>query len=108
MPAPTLSYWCFQPGMAMRQLVAMGVRSVLLTSGTLSPLASFAHELQIPFRVQLENPHVIEPCQVCVLPVSQLSKGTQLLGYTLDPRLLCVCQLMRAFSKHSTSRARTG
>ena len=64
MATPTLSYWCFQPGMAMRQLVALGVRSVLLTSGTLSPLASFAHELQIPFRVQLENPHVIEPCQV--------------------------------------------
>ena len=61
---PTLSYWCFQPGMAMRQLLATGVRSVLLTSGTLSPLASFAAELQIPFRVQLENPHVIGDEQV--------------------------------------------
>ncbi len=60
---PTLSYWCFQPGMAMRALLATGVRSVLLTSGTLSPLASFAAELQVPFRVQLENPHVIAPQQ---------------------------------------------
>ena len=61
---PTLSYWCFQPGMAMRALLATGVRSVLLTSGTLSPLASFAAELQVPFRVQLENPHVIAREQV--------------------------------------------
>lgn len=49
----------------MRQLAAMHVRSVLLTSGTLSPLDSFAHELQLPFRISLENPHVIEPSQVC-------------------------------------------
>lgn len=60
--------------MAMRQLVAMGIRSVLLTSGTLSPLASFAHELQIPFRVQLENPHVIDPCQVRMSTIASLPK----------------------------------
>lgn len=51
----------------MRQLAAMHVRSVLLTSGTLSPLDSFAHELQLPFRISLENPHVVEPSQVCYL-----------------------------------------
>ena len=100
MAAPTLSYWCFQPGMAMRQLAAMGVRSVLLTSGTLSPLASFAHELQIPFRVQLENPHVINPCQVCTLPVSQLFEGTQL-------ELLCIGQFIRACFFEHTIPART-
>ncbi len=61
---PTLSYWCFQPGMAMRALQALGVRSILLTSGTLSPLGSFVQELQLPFPVQLENPHVISPQQV--------------------------------------------
>ena len=49
----------------MRQLASMHVRSVLLTSGTLSPMDSFAHELQLPFRVTLENPHVIDPSQVC-------------------------------------------
>lgn len=70
---PTLSYWCFQPGMAMRALLATGVRSVLLTSGTLSPLASFAAELQVPFRVQLENPHVVAREQARdLLPVGVL------------------------------------
>lgn len=70
-PTPTLSYWCFQPGLAMRALQAMGVRSILLTSGTLSPLGGFAQELLLPFPVQLENPHVIDPKQVWVgvLPV---------------------------------------
>lgn len=37
----------------------MGLRSVLLTSGTLSPLSSFADELGVPFPHRLENPHVI-------------------------------------------------
>lgn len=48
----------------MRALQAMGVRSILLTSGTLSPLGGFAQELQLPFPVQLENPHVVDPKQV--------------------------------------------
>jgi regulator of telomere elongation helicase 1 len=46
---------------ALRQLP---LRSVLLTSGTLSPLESFAHELQLGFKYTLENPHVIQSNQV--------------------------------------------
>ena len=61
---PTLSFWCFSPGQAMAQLADMRVRSILLTSGTLSPLDSFAHELALPFPIRLENPHVIDPSQV--------------------------------------------
>ncbi len=52
----------------MRQLAGMHVRSVLLTSGTLAPLDSFAHELQLPFKISLENPHVIDPSQVPLMP----------------------------------------
>jgi hypothetical protein len=51
-------------------LVCMQIRSILLTSGTLSPLDSFAHELALPFPVRLENPHVIAreqaSWQICV------------------------------------------
>lgn len=57
----TLSLWCFNPGMALRELTSQKVRSVILASGTLSPLTSFAHELQLPFGYQLENTHVINP-----------------------------------------------
>ena len=42
----------------------MQVRCMLLTSGTLSPLDTFAAELQLPFPITLENPHVIDASQV--------------------------------------------
>ncbi len=73
------------PGVCMLSLEALGVSSILLTSGTLSPMESFAHELvralrcrriactltarrpiasqQLNFPVRLENPHVISPSQ---------------------------------------------
>ncbi|GAB4815023.1 hypothetical protein N2152v2_002069 [Parachlorella kessleri] len=63
---PTLSYWCFSPGQTMAQLAQMKVGSIILTSGTLSPLDSFAQELALPFPVRLENPHVIDPSQVWI------------------------------------------
>ncbi|CAM9479606.1 unnamed protein product, partial [Chrysoparadoxa australica] len=50
----------------MEELAALGVRSIVLTSGTLSPLSSFAMELRIPFPVQLENPHVVDKGQAWV------------------------------------------
>lgn len=43
----------------MEELKALGVRSILLASGTLAPLPSFAAELRLPFKQRLENPHVI-------------------------------------------------
>ena len=69
---PTLSYWCFEPGVAMRALEALKVRCVLLTSGTLSPLDSFAQELQLEFPISLENPHVIAESQAS-LSLSRVS-----------------------------------
>ncbi|XP_063152946.1 regulator of telomere elongation helicase 1 isoform X2 [Candoia aspera] len=61
-----LSYWCFSPGYSMHELVRQGVRAIILTSGTLSPVSSFAMEMQIPFPVCLENPHVIDKHQIWV------------------------------------------
>ncbi|MED6133921.1 hypothetical protein PIB30_032722 [Stylosanthes scabra] len=67
----TLSWWCFNPGIAMEEFPRKGVRSVILTSGTLSPMDSFAQELKLDFPIQLENPHVITPNQIWagVVPV---------------------------------------
>uniref|UniRef100_A0A3Q1FMP8 Regulator of telomere elongation helicase 1 n=1 Tax=Acanthochromis polyacanthus TaxID=80966 RepID=A0A3Q1FMP8_9TELE len=42
-----LSYWCFSPGFSMQDLVNQGVRCIILTSGTLSPLSSFTSEMRI-------------------------------------------------------------
>lgn len=59
---PTLSFWCFDPGEGMEALREgnMNIRSILLTSGTLSPMSSFALELRTDFPIRLENPHVID------------------------------------------------
>jgi regulator of telomere elongation helicase 1 len=58
-----LNFWCFNPGLAMQELTKM-VKHVILTSGTLSPLDSYASELSLTFPVRLENPHVISDWQV--------------------------------------------
>jgi len=55
----------------MEQIVEQGIRSILLTSGTLSPLKPFISELGIPIAIQLENPHIITNKQVCVGVLSQ-------------------------------------
>lgn len=75
---PTLSFWCFDPGEGMRALKDMQIRSILLTSGTLSPMGSFAQELGIEFPVRLENPHVIDQSQVWVGVVSKGPQGNVL------------------------------
>lgn len=43
----TMAYWCFNPGVVMKDLIGMGVRSIVLTSGTLSPMKSFMQEMQM-------------------------------------------------------------
>uniref|UniRef100_A0A8C3YH39 Regulator of telomere elongation helicase 1 n=1 Tax=Catagonus wagneri TaxID=51154 RepID=A0A8C3YH39_9CETA len=73
-----LSYWCFSPGHSMRELLRQGVRTLILTSGTLSPVSSFALEMQIPFPVCLENPHVVDKHQVWVGVVPKGPDGAQL------------------------------
>ncbi|XP_027623489.1 regulator of telomere elongation helicase 1 isoform X2 [Tupaia chinensis] len=73
-----LSYWCFSPGHSMRELVRQGVRTLILTSGTLAPVSSFALEMQVPFPVCLENPHVIDKHQIWVGVVPKGPDGAQL------------------------------
>ncbi|XP_049724811.1 regulator of telomere elongation helicase 1 isoform X3 [Elephas maximus indicus] len=73
-----LSYWCFSPGHSMRELMCQGVRSLILTSGTLAPVSSFALEMQIPFPVCLENPHVIDKHQIWVGIIPKGPDGAQL------------------------------
>uniref|UniRef100_A0A8B9HR04 Regulator of telomere elongation helicase 1 n=1 Tax=Astyanax mexicanus TaxID=7994 RepID=A0A8B9HR04_ASTMX len=73
-----LSYWCFCPGFSMQELLRQEVRCIILTSGTLSPLSSFTCEMQIPFPVSLENPHVIQKDQIFVSIVDKGPDGVQL------------------------------
>ncbi|XP_012926274.1 regulator of telomere elongation helicase 1 isoform X5 [Heterocephalus glaber] len=73
-----LSYWCFSPGHSMQELLRQGVRTVILTSGTLAPLSSFVLEMQIPFPVCLENPHVIDKHQLWVGVIPRGPDGAEL------------------------------
>uniref|UniRef100_A0A2N9HX33 Helicase ATP-binding domain-containing protein n=1 Tax=Fagus sylvatica TaxID=28930 RepID=A0A2N9HX33_FAGSY len=71
----TLSWWCFNPGISMEEFGRLGVGSIILTSGTLSPMDSFAQELKLEFPVRLENPHVITPSQIWAGVVSAGPSG---------------------------------
>lgn len=62
----------------MKDLMSYGVRTVVLTSGTLSPLESFRAEMQISLPIQLENPHVIERHQMMVGVVTKAPDGATL------------------------------
>ncbi|KAH3763704.1 regulator of telomere elongation helicase 1 [Pelomyxa schiedti] len=54
-----LGYWCFSPALALRSLLGTGIRCMILTSGTLSPLDALEQELGVPFPIKLENSHVV-------------------------------------------------
>eukprot|EP00002_Diphylleia_rotans_P022732 TRINITY_DN4459_c0_g1_i6.p1 TRINITY_DN4459_c0_g1~~TRINITY_DN4459_c0_g1_i6.p1 ORF type:complete len:967 (+),score=145.27 TRINITY_DN4459_c0_g1_i6:485-3385(+) len=57
-----LTHWsliCLNPAVAFRPIKSI-VRSIVLTSGTLSPIDSFASELGIEFKHILEASHVID------------------------------------------------
>ncbi|KAJ8675354.1 hypothetical protein QAD02_011140 [Eretmocerus hayati] len=73
-----ISYWCFSPGFGMQQLIDHGARSIILTSGTLSPLKPFISEIGIDISVQLENPHIVTEKQICVGVVSNGCDGHML------------------------------
>lgn len=80
-----LNCWCFSPSVSMDNLLKQGARCIILTSGTLSPLSSFAAELGIPFPVQLENPHVIKEEQIYVSVLSNGYDG-EILNCSYDNR----------------------
>ncbi|XP_049542517.1 regulator of telomere elongation helicase 1 homolog isoform X2 [Anopheles darlingi] len=83
--AKIVHFWCFNPGFGMRQLASRGVRSIVLTSGTLAPLTPLINELNISIPVTLENPHIIDRSQVLVRVIAKGSDG-QLLSSVYNNR----------------------
>ncbi|XP_052202294.1 uncharacterized protein LOC127808030 isoform X2 [Diospyros lotus] len=55
----SLSLWCLNPAVVFRDIANLSL-SVILTSGTLSPMNSFSSELGVQFGTCLEAPHVID------------------------------------------------
>eukprot|EP01041_Mallomonas_annulata_P002372 gene2372-4604_t len=71
-----LNYWCFR--VAMEDLHRLGVRSILVTSGTLSPMTAFRDDLKLPFPMMLSNPHVIRDHQLWVGAIAMGPQGKSL------------------------------
>ena len=72
-----LHFWCLSPSVAFREIGAQ-CRSVILTSGTLSPLDAVASEMGCDFQVRLEADHVIEKGQVLVMAIERGVRNQQL------------------------------
>jgi len=59
---------------------ATEAKSIILTSGTLSPLSVLERELGKPFKIQLSAPHVITPNQVQCFTITENQKGFKFLS----------------------------
>ncbi|XP_070573083.1 Fanconi anemia group J protein homolog isoform X2 [Ptychodera flava] len=70
----TVHFWCMNPAVAFNDVSSCS-RSIVLTSGTLSPMASFSSELGVLFPIQLESNHVIHNSQVWVGTVATGPSG---------------------------------
>ncbi len=57
---------CFNASYAFETLLSKKPRSIILTSGTLSPLDVFAQEIGVNFMYKLVNSHVINKDQILV------------------------------------------
>ena len=73
----TLSFWCLNPAVCFDELKEE-LRSVVLTSGTLSPMETFASELDVKFPITLEADHVIDRKQIWAGTLSHGPTGQNL------------------------------
>ncbi|XP_065337159.1 Fanconi anemia group J protein homolog isoform X2 [Cloeon dipterum] len=73
-----LNLWCMNPAIGFADL--QDARSVIVTSGTLSPMTSFQSELGAKFPHSLSTDHVISPSQVWVGSVSTGPRGKSVNG----------------------------
>ncbi|KAI7884155.1 uncharacterized protein EV154DRAFT_428012 [Mucor mucedo] len=74
-----LAFKCLNPGIIFKDMTDT-TRSVILTSGTLSPLNTFASELETDFEVRLEANHVIDKSHVWVGGIPQGPNRVSLKG----------------------------
>ncbi|XP_005986876.1 Fanconi anemia group J protein isoform X2 [Latimeria chalumnae] len=72
-----LNFWCLNPAVAFSDLSSSS-RTIVLTSGTLSPMESFSSELGVKFTIQLEANHVVTKSQVWVGTIGSGPKGRKL------------------------------
>lgn len=75
----TLGFWCLNPEVTFKSLTN-SCKSVILTSGTLSPMDTFSSELGTHFEHRLEALHIIDDSQTWVGCVPAGPDGSPFLG----------------------------
>ncbi|KAL0215129.1 hypothetical protein P9112_007313 [Eukaryota sp. TZLM1-RC] len=71
-----LSYWCFSGSVVMKSLLLNAQpKSILLASGTLSPLPALKYELGIPFLVEFQGNHIVDKSRILFLIVENGPAG---------------------------------
>lgn len=60
----TLFLYCFNPGFGFKEILTEDLQSVIITSGTLSPIEGVESELKCNFGIKLENRHVVDHAQI--------------------------------------------
>eukprot|EP00042_Codosiga_hollandica_P039650 m.334192 g.334192 ORF g.334192 m.334192 type:complete len:1204 (-) comp55663_c0_seq1:121-3732(-) len=73
----TLGIWCMSPKIGFKNF-SDPTHSVILASGTLSPMESFASELGVDFPIRMEGSHVIDPCQILVQTIGRNPEGQEI------------------------------
>jgi Fanconi anemia group J protein len=72
-----IGFWCMNPAVSFKNM-AKGAHSIILTSGTLSPMNSFASELGVEFPHRLETAHIIPRSNIFVRAISHGPNGVKL------------------------------
>uniref|UniRef100_A0A5S6QV11 DNA 5'-3' helicase n=1 Tax=Trichuris muris TaxID=70415 RepID=A0A5S6QV11_TRIMR len=73
----SIHFWCMNPALAFKD-VSRRARSIILASGTLCPMYTYAAELGVPFPIQLEAMHVLPPERMYVAAVGLGPNGKAL------------------------------
>lgn len=76
-----IHFWCLNSAVAFSKLTEK-CRSVVLTSGTLSPMESFASELETAFPIRLEASHVIDTSKQLWAGVFSKPNNAQVFNWT--------------------------
>lgn len=86
----------------MKEFLSLGVHSLLLTSGTLSPLAALRLELEVDFPVVLENEHVIDADQLYLGLIAKGPSGLNLnSAFKNRTRPECIAELGELIAQFS-------
>ncbi|KAH0788653.1 putative helicase [Histomonas meleagridis] len=66
-----IKFLCLRPGLLFRPL-AKSFSSIIISSGTLSPMGQFSSELETSFEIQCSAPHVVDESQVLTITISKI------------------------------------